>query len=97
MSWKHEDDKVIVFSRAGLVFVFNFNPTKSFADYAVGVDVSGTYNVVLNSDDPNFGGENRIDVTVPHFTSPEPFSDKPHRMFVYIPCRTAIVYATGNV
>ncbi|XP_033215036.1 1,4-alpha-glucan-branching enzyme isoform X2 [Belonocnema kinseyi] len=93
VSWKHEDDKVIVFNRAGLVFVFNFHPSKSFADYAVGVDAAGTYKVALNSDSPEFGGENRIDASVPHFTKPEPYADKPHRMMVYTPCRSAIVYA----
>ena len=35
VSWKHEEDKVIVFERAGLVFVFNFHTNKSFSDYKV--------------------------------------------------------------
>lgn len=96
VSCKHEEDKVIVFIRAGLVFVINLHPTKSFADYAVGVDNPGTYRIILNSDNSKFGGENRIDVSVPHFTKPEPFSGKPHRMQVYIPCRTATVYVADE-
>jgi len=43
VSRKHEDDKVIVFERAGLIFVFNFNPSKSFTDYKIGVQVDGVY------------------------------------------------------
>jgi len=43
VSRKHEDDKVIVFERAGVVFVFNFNPSKSFTDYKIGVQVDGVY------------------------------------------------------
>ena len=43
LSRKHEDDKVIVFERAGLLFVFNFNPSKSYTDYKIGVQVDGTY------------------------------------------------------
>ncbi len=35
VSWKHQDDKVIVFERADTVFVFNFHPNKSFPDYKV--------------------------------------------------------------
>jgi 1,4-alpha-glucan branching enzyme len=35
VSCKHEDDKVIVFERAGVVFAFNFNTSKSFTDYKV--------------------------------------------------------------
>jgi 1,4-alpha-glucan branching enzyme len=41
VSWKHEGDKVIAFERAGLVFVFNFHPTKSFTDYKIGVQTAG--------------------------------------------------------
>jgi len=43
VSRKHEDDKVIVFERAGLIFVFNFNPSKSYTDYKIGVQVDGVY------------------------------------------------------
>ncbi|KAJ8665565.1 hypothetical protein QAD02_007227, partial [Eretmocerus hayati] len=93
VSWKHEDDKVIVFERASLVFIFNFHPTKSFADYPVGVDHAGSYKIVLNSDDETFGGQHRIDSEVLHFTSPEAFANRSNRMFVYIPTRTAIVLA----
>ncbi|KAF8138384.1 glycoside hydrolase family 13 protein [Boletus edulis] len=49
-------DKMIVYERAGLLFIFNFHPTKSFADYRVGVDVAGEYTIVLNSDDKKYGG-----------------------------------------
>ena len=47
VSRKHEDDKVIVFERAGLLFVFNFNPLKSFTDYKIGVQVDGVYPLSL--------------------------------------------------
>lgn len=93
VSCKHGDDKVIVFDRAGLVFVFNFHPSKSFPDYPIGVPQHGTYKVVLNSDDKQFGGEERIDASVKHYAIPEHWSDRPNKMMVYIPCRTAIVYA----
>ncbi|KAI5297169.1 alpha-1,4-glucan branching enzyme, partial [Ascosphaera atra] len=33
VSRKHEGDKVVVFERAGLLFIFNFHPTESFPDY----------------------------------------------------------------
>lgn len=56
VSLKHEVDKLIVYERAGLLFVFNFHPTQSFADYRVGVEVEGPYEVVLSSDEKRFGG-----------------------------------------
>ena len=55
---------MIVFERAGLLFVFNFHPTNSFTDYRVGVDVPGTYKIVLSSDDKDFGGFENVDKTV---------------------------------
>jgi 1,4-alpha-glucan branching enzyme len=41
VSWKHEGDKVVVFERGGLLFIFNFHPTQSFPGYKVGIDVPG--------------------------------------------------------
>lgn len=61
ISLKHDGDKVVVFERAGLVFVFNFHPTNSYTDYRIGVDVEGTYRIVLNSDDKDVGGFNSVD------------------------------------
>lgn len=93
VSYKHEDDKVIAFERANLVFVFNFHATKSFTDYRVGVDVAGTYQVVLSTDDDLFGGCNRIDKQCKHVTDPLGFANRKNFIQVYIPTRTAIVLA----
>lgn len=46
------------------------NPTQSFTDYRVGVDVPGEYKVMLSSDDKRFGGHERIDVNGKYFTTP---------------------------
>lgn len=70
VSLKHEGDKVIAFERAKLLFVFNFHPTQSFADYRVGVDEPGEYHVVLSSDEKRFGGLDRIDTNTMFFTTP---------------------------
>lgn len=65
-----QSDKVCVFERGNLLFVFNFHPTDSFTDYRVGTDWAGKYKVVLSSDDKYFGGHDRIDKSVEHFTTP---------------------------
>lgn len=64
VSLKHEGDKVIVYERAGLLFVFNFHPTNSFTDYRVGVEIPGEYKIVLSSDEKKFGGFDNVDLTV---------------------------------
>lgn len=79
---KHEDDKIIAFERAELLFLFNFHPHKSFPDYRIGVELPGDYKVLLNSDDPKFGGFNRIDVSVTHVTSTEGAHGRKHSLLV---------------
>lgn len=70
VSLKNEEDKVVVYERAGLLFVFNFHPTKSFADYRVGVDDAGEYGIVLSSDEGKFGGFDNIALDSKFFTTP---------------------------
>ena len=59
--WIHEDDKLIIYNKGDLVFVFNFHPYKSFEGYYVPVAKEGDYQVILSSDDGTFGGQDRID------------------------------------
>jgi len=91
VSLKNESDKVIVFERAGLVFVFNFHPTKSFTDYRIGVDVPGEYKVILSSDEKKFGGHERIDLNGRYFTTPMEWNGRNNWLQVYTPCRTVLV------
>lgn len=93
VSWKHEDDKVVAYERAGLLFVLNFHPFKSFSDYQVGLDTPGKYKVVLDSDAEEFGGHKRIDRSVDHFTLNEPYAGRRHSIKAYIPSRVGIIYA----
>lgn len=96
VSWKHEEDKVIAFERAGLLFVFNFHWEKSFADYRIGIEQAGEYRIVLSSDDAAFGGHNRIDTSISYFTQPQGYAMRPNSIQVYVPSRTAIVLAPVN-
>ena len=70
VSLKNEVDKVVVYERAGLLFVLNFHPTKSFTDYRVGVDDAGEYGIVLSSDEGKFGGFGNIALDSKFFTTP---------------------------
>ena len=91
LSLRHESDKVIVFERAGLLWIFNFHPFNSFADYRVGVERAGTYRVVINSDHPDYGGFGRIDEGTRFFTTALEWNGRKNFLQVYIPNRTAIV------
>ncbi|GAA5846876.1 hypothetical protein JCM9279_004476 [Rhodotorula babjevae] len=91
ISLKNESDKVVVFERGNLLWVFNFNPTQSFTDYRVGTDWAGEYKVVLSSDDKEFGGHANIDKTVKHFTTPMEWNGRKNFMQLYLPSRTVQV------
>lgn len=91
ISLKNETDKVVVFERAGLLFVFNFHPTQSFADYRVGVEVAGTYRIVLDSDEQRFGGFGRVARETRYFTTGLPWNGRKNFTQVYVPLRSAIV------
>ncbi|KAH9638911.1 hypothetical protein HF086_013810 [Spodoptera exigua] len=94
VSCKHEGDKVIAAERAGLLFVFNFHPYQSFTDYRVGVDVPGKYQAVLCSDSKKYGGFGRVEPYGDfHFTQEHPWANRNDSIQIYIPCRTAVVYA----
>lgn len=92
-STRDEGDKIIVFERAGCIFVFNFHPSKSYSDYKVGVGASGKYKIVLDTDSEEFGGHKLIDHSTEFHAKNEGFKNRPCSMMVYIPSRVAIVLA----
>ncbi|KAK8593397.1 hypothetical protein V6N12_045479 [Hibiscus sabdariffa] len=93
ISRKDEADRVIVFERGNLVFVFNFHWHESYSDYRVGCPKPGKYKIVLDSDDTLFGGFSRLKHDVEYFSSEGWHDDRPRSLLVYAPCRTAVVYA----
>ncbi|XP_062117534.1 1,4-alpha-glucan-branching enzyme 2-2, chloroplastic/amyloplastic-like [Humulus lupulus] len=93
ISRKDETDRVIVFERGDLVFVFNFHWANSYFDYRVGCSRPGKYKIVLDSDDSLFGGFNRLDHNAEYFSAEGWYDDRPRSFLVYTPSRTAVVYA----
>ena len=90
--WKDDNDQILAYKRGDYVFVFSFNPTRSFTDYGFLV-APGKYEVVLNTDNPLFGGNGLTDDGVEHFTIPDPLYEKENKEWLklYIPARTAVV------
>ena len=90
--WHNDGDQVLAFMRGNLVFVFNFNPTTSFTDYGFLVP-TGAYNVVLNSDASEFGGNNLADDSITHLTNYDPLyvAERKEWLKLYIPARSAVV------
>jgi 1,4-alpha-glucan branching enzyme len=77
VSLKHEVDKMVVFERAGLLFIFNFHPTNSFTDYRVGVQEAGEYHIVLSSDEKGrFGGFDNVSLDGKYDTTPMEWNNR---------------------
>ncbi|ETI24130.1 1,4-alpha-glucan-branching enzyme [Cladophialophora carrionii CBS 160.54] len=91
ISLKNESDKVLVFERAGLLWIFNFHPTASFTDYRVGVDAPGVYRIIIDTDSPEYGGHGRNAKDTRFFTTDMPWNGRRNFTQVYIPTRTALV------
>jgi len=86
---EHNDNKVIAFERAGLVFVFNFHPTVSHFGYRIFAP-PGKYRVILDSDSPKFGGHGRLTPEQEHATIVEEETGR-NTLSLYLPTRTALV------
>ena len=90
--WHDDNDQILAHMRGKLLFVFNFNPSRSFPDYGFRVP-EGKYKVLLNTDSTTFGGFGLTDDNVEHFTefdsTLKPFGKG--WVKIYVPARSAVV------
>ena len=95
--WDKDDDNVLAYMRGDLLFIFNFNPEKSFSGYGF-LAPQGEYKIVLDSDNIEFGGFGRIDDSVNHFTQYDELYAVHNKGWLktYLPARTAIVLQKQN-
>ena len=82
-----EPEKIIVFYRKGLLFAFNFHPVQSLTNILVPVPNPVDYEVVLSSDDKQYGGFAQVE----HMTYPVKKFDGVDYVELYLPARTAVV------
>ena len=78
-------NKVIVFEKNKLIFIFNFSTGNSIFGYKFWAPEAGSYRIILNSDRPECGGFGRVDDTIDYPT------DKDQNLSVYLTNRTALV------
>ncbi|MCQ2973134.1 MAG: alpha amylase C-terminal domain-containing protein, partial [archaeon] len=93
VSLVHEDDKMIVFEKGDLLFVFNFHPYKSYENYKIGTQWSSEHKIVLDSDEGRFFGKTRLEYGHGHYFPiiKSPWNNRPNNMNIYIPSRTCMV------
>ncbi len=90
--WHNDGDQVLAYKRGDLIFVFNFSPTRSYTDYGFLVP-TGSYDVVLNTDAKEFGGNGFADDSMTHLTNYDVLyvGDKKEWLKLYLPARSAVV------
>lgn len=81
-------NKVIIFERNNLIFLFNFHPSHSIPDYHFPAPLDGKYKVILNTDEAKYGGFDRIDMDMDYPVQKDGGSQK---LSIYLPNRTALV------
>jgi 1,4-alpha-glucan branching enzyme len=87
----NEADQVLAFERGMLLFVFNFNPNRSFTDYGIQVP-PGKYIVSLDSDDKKYGGYGNVDHKLTYYPQRLGGISGSNWLKLYLPARTAIVF-----
>ena len=93
-----EAAKVLAFFRGDLLVVLNFHPTESHADWPLPVP-PGDYDLVLDTDAPEFGGQGRVAPGQRYFTAPETIPPRERgglpehvpAIRLYVPARCALV------
>jgi 1,4-alpha-glucan branching enzyme len=91
--YENSFDKVVAYTRGDLLFVFNFHPSNSFTDY--GIPIKGKFRILIDSDDPAFGGFDRLDRETIYFSMKKTSRQTlnvPFYLYLYLPSRTAIVF-----
>ena len=91
ISLMHEKDKLIVFEKGDLLFVFNFHPSNSFEHYRIGTKWQSEHLIVMDTDTEEFGGKARVRHSVYIQSYNEKWMGRPCYVQLYIPSRTGIV------
>ena len=89
-----EEKKILIFRRESSIFALNFNPAGSFGDYGFSAP-DGDWETAFSSDEERFGGFGRVLAGEKHIALPEksPNGNQSydHTLYLYLPCRCAIV------
>ena len=88
----NDPDHVLAFIRGAYLFVFNFDPTRSYTDYGILVPPATAWKTVWSSDDVAFGGQGRQEEGLRYEPSlVEDRGELVQQIRLYLPARTALV------
>jgi 1,4-alpha-glucan branching enzyme len=84
-------DKVLIFTRGTLLFVFNFNPVQYFSDYGFTVQ-AGKYQIVLNSDLKKYNGFGQLSENTIYYPQRDEKVYGQSQLKINLPNRVALVF-----
>lgn len=90
--WLCNTRKLLAFKKAELIFIFNFHPSYSEANFEFWLHQNNKYKIFLDSDQQKYGGHSRLNKDQVYATAKRAGYPE-HSLKLYIPCRTAIVLA----
>jgi 1,4-alpha-glucan branching enzyme len=95
VTYQKEDDKVIVYERGELVYIFNFHPNNSYTDYLIGTHWRSDHMILIETDEERFGGHQRLNDGHNKWMKVDEkgWAERRHSLKVYIPSRCAIILA----
>ena len=89
--WIDQDRKLIAYRKKDFIFIFNFHPTESYPDFEIPIHQDAKFQVVLDTDEPRFGGHNRISHDVIYETHKLDMNNDYTGITIYSPSRTAMI------
>ncbi|EEB36880.1 alpha amylase, catalytic domain protein [Anaerococcus hydrogenalis DSM 7454] len=87
--WLDNDRKVIAYRNKDIVYIFNFHPQNSYDSFQVPIHDKGKFKVILDTDDEEFGGLDRISKDIIYESKNLENTDY-DGIEIYIPSRTAL-------
>ena len=87
--WQQQGTQLLCYEKNGTLFLFNWHPGASYDGFFLPTNEAGRYRVILDTDEPRFGGQGRV----AHATiyTAEPHADRGVGFPIYLPARTAVV------
>lgn len=89
----HQDTMQLVYRRGPLVFAFNFHASESYTDLRIPVPDARDYTCVLASDAARFSGPGLTQEGSHHPWQKVPMYSRQQSIQIYLPSRTALVFA----
>ena len=83
-----EEQKILVYKRSDVVFVFNFDPSRSYEGYPLRNLAAGIYAPIMSTDEKKFGGDGRASLSCKYRTNR--LDDGSIGFKIYLPSRSAI-------